>query len=426
MSQSTDSTTALAAAPLGKLPARRRQHHIPELLTIHADELAYLWGQRRAALQDTRYTLTSFLELNDRVEAHVSGLLAVPTALPEMLGQRLMAAQDRDEAFAAAHPLLRLSNPAITAKVTEVFATASGPMLWGLRDAMAFAPLGPADGALHAMMTQGEAARAVAAAMVLAQHEQLHPQDGQLSRLLLDDDPAVAAQAWRVVTRIDARLAAATPEGAPPRPYKPALLREESPLKTAVLGAALWTAQPWAMRGLRLLVEQGHVAALDWLAAVGAAGDWPLIQSALLELVPTLQRPRLLGRYGHPSTLVQLAEWMHGTDMPLAAASAEAFARITGTDVRGQRVTPPLADDADDFEREMAPPLWLPDLAQVDAHLDQYGDELATCDRWNRGLPLGTEVEPGVLDRVDLPARWDACVRASLAGRPIASPPPAI
>ena len=31
-----------------------RLHYIPELLEIHADELAYLWGQRRAALFDAR------------------------------------------------------------------------------------------------------------------------------------------------------------------------------------------------------------------------------------------------------------------------------------------------------------------------------------------------------------------------------------
>ena len=89
-----------------------RLHYIPELLEIHADELAYLWGQRRAAIFDARYTLPGFLELNERVEAHLAGLLAVPGALPGLLGKRLTAAQDRDEAFAAAAGLLRLPHPA--------------------------------------------------------------------------------------------------------------------------------------------------------------------------------------------------------------------------------------------------------------------------------------------------------------------------
>lgn len=402
-----------------------RLQHIPELLEIHADELAYLWGQRRAALQDTRYTLRSFLELNDRVEAHVAGLLAVPSALPGLLSHQLMSAQDRDEAFAAAHPLLRLCNPALTARVTEIFATASGPVLLGLRDAMAFAPLGPADIALHATMSQADSARAVSAATVLAQHELLHPQDAHFGRLLLDDDPVVAAQAWRVLTRMDARLAA-TPEGAPRRPYKAALQRREPALRGAVLGAALWTAQPWAARGLRLLVEQGDMAALEWLAAVGDTDDRPLLQSAMAALLPLLEQPRLLGRYGHMPEIAPLSEWMRGTDPHLAAASAEAFTRITGTEVRGQRVTPAVRDDADDFEREMAPAVWLPDLGKVDAYLDQHAEDLVASTRCNRGLPLSPEEAPAMLDKVDLPARWDACARASLAGRPIASPPPAI
>lgn len=405
--------------------APRRLRYIPELLEIHADELAYLWGQRRAALQDTRYTLRSFLDLNDRVEAHVAGLLAVPSALPGLLGHRLMSAQDRDEAFAAAHPLLRLCNPALTARVTEIFATASGPVLLGLRDAMAFAPLGSADIALQATMSQADSARALSAATVLAQHELLHPRDAHFDRLLLDDDPVVAAQAWRVLTRMDASLAD-TPEGAPRRPYKAALQRRETALRGAVLGAALWTAQPWAARGLRLLVEQGDVAALDWLAAVGDPDDGPLLESAMAALLPPLEQPRLLSRYGHLPGLAALSDWMHGSDARLAAASAEAFTRITGTEVRGARVTPAVRDDADDFEREMATAVWLPDLGKVDTYLEQHAEDLDAPRRCNRGQPLSAEEAPAVLDKVDLPARWDACVRASLAGRPIASPPPAI
>lgn len=402
----------------------RRQHHIPELLEIHADELAYLWGQRRAALQDTRYTLASFLELNERVEAHVAGLLTVPSALPGLLGKRLTEATDRDDAFAAAHGLLRLANPALSAKVVELFAAAEGPVLLGLRDALAFAPLGATEPTLQALLAGGDPLRAVAAANVLAQHDHLQPQDAHFTRLLLDDNPAVVEQAWRVLTRLDARLAT-QPEGAPPRPYKPALLRKEAAVHAAVLGAAVWTAQPWARRGLRLEVEKGDASALGWLAAVGDAADWALMQPALAAL-PPLQRAPLLARFGHPAALPLLNDGMRSTDATLAAASAEAFTRITGHDVRGARVTPPVREDADEFEREMAPSVWLPDLVQVDAFLKDHGPRLAQGERWNRGQPLAVDAAPGVLANVDLPARWDACARAALAGRPIAAPPPAL
>lgn len=405
-------------------PPTRRQHHIPELLEIHADELAYLSGQRRAALYDTRYNFTSLLDLNDRIEAHVAGLLTVPSALPGLLGKRLVAATDRDDAFAAAHGLLRLANPALNAKVGELFATAQGPVLLGLRDAMVFAPLGASEPGLQALLAAGDPMRAVAAATVLAHHNRLPVQDAHFTRLLLDANPDVAEQAWRVLTRLDARLAT-TPDGAPPRPYQPALLRAEPALYTAVLGAALWTAQPWVQAGLRRQVQNGDLIALGWLAAVGGAADWPLIELAMAAL-PPLERPRLLGRFGHPATLPRLLEWMRNPDAKLAAASAGAFTRITGQDVRGGRVTPPVREGADDFEREMAPSVWLPDLVKVDTYLQQQGAQLAQVERCNRGLPLAADLTAATWAQVDLPARWDACARAALNGRPVAAPPPAL
>lgn len=405
----------------------RRQHHIPELLEIHAGELAYLSGQRRAALHDTRYDFTALLDLNDRIEAHVAGLLTVPSALPGLLGKRLVAATDRDDAFAAAHGLLRLANPALNAKVAELFATAQGPVLLGLRDAMVFAPLGASEPALQALLAAlaaGDSMRAVAAATVLAHHNCLPAQDAHLTRLLLDTNPDVAEQAWRVLTRLDARLAT-TPDGAPPRPYQPALLRKEPALYTAVLGAALWTAQPWVQAGLRRQVQSGDLIALGWLAAVGGAADWPLIELAMAAL-PALERPRLLGRFGHPATLPRLVEWMHSPYAKLAATSADAFTRISGQDVRGARVTPPAREGADEFEREMTPSVWLPDLVKVETYLQQQGAQLAQAERCNRGLPLGADLTAATWAQVDLPARWDACARAALNGRPVAAPPPAI
>ncbi len=410
--------------PLTQVVAAR-QHHIPELLAIHADELAYLWGQRRAAMHDTRYTLTSFLELNERVEAHVAGLLAVPAALPELLGQRLLASEDRDDAFAAAYGLLRLTDVALTAKVVDALAGASGAVLLGLRDALSFASFGAAEPALQSLLAQGDDAHALAAATVLAHHDRLPPLDARFCRLLLAPEPAHAQQAWRVLTRLDGQLAT-TPAGVPPRPYQPAFSRPDDMLRAAVFGAGLWSARPWALRGLRQQAAGGDRVALDWLAGVGAAEDLELVTSACAATLPPGQQPALLARFGHPQVLPRLVDTMRGADAFAAAAAGAAFARVTGEDVRGVRATPPPRDDADDFAREMAEPVWLPDAGAAEAWLRQHGTRLAEAARWNRGLPLGAEPTTAVLARIDLPARWDACARAAAAGRPLAGPPPAL
>lgn len=402
--------------------AARRQHHLPELLEIHADELAYLWGQRRSALWDVRHTQATFVELNERIEAHVAGLLTVPSALPALLGKRLLDAADRDEAFAASHGLLRLANPSLSARVVEVLASAEGPRVLGLRDALATAPLATAEPALRAVLAQAHPARSVAAAAVLAQHDRLDPEDAHFTRWLLHDDDGIADQAWRVATRLDARRIA-TGTAAPPRPYKPVLQRPAAPLRATVLGAAAWSAQPWLLRGLRQEAARGDATALSWLAAVGGAEDWPTVRDAVTALPPA-QRPPLLARAGHPAALPLLLEAMRGADLHLGAAARDAFTRITGEDVRGSRVTPPPREGADDFEREMAMPVWLPDLVKVEPWLAANGERLSGAARWNRGLALDDPPAPDRLARIDLPARWDACARAAARGRPIGPPPP--
>jgi hypothetical protein len=275
------------------------------------------------------------------------------------------------------------------------------------------------------MLALGEPVRAVAAATVLAQRGLLKAEDPQLQRLLLDADDAVAAQAWRVLLVLDAPLAAQR-GGEPPRPYPAALQRSAPALRDAVPACAVWTAQPWLVRALRWLVSEGDAVALGWLAAVGGPEEDSLVQGALPRLLPPLQQPALLGRCGRPWGLPLLLQWMRGPDPKLAAAALSAYGRLTGEDLRGPRVTPPSGPDADDFEREMAPSVVLPDLAQVDLHHDEHGATLAAGGRWNRGRDIGGAPDAAALKHVDLPSRWDACARAALARRPIAPPPPAL
>ena len=42
-----------------------RLRYIPDLLTVHLEELEFLWGQRRLALYSPRYFLRDFLHLNE-------------------------------------------------------------------------------------------------------------------------------------------------------------------------------------------------------------------------------------------------------------------------------------------------------------------------------------------------------------------------
>ena len=115
---------------------------------------------------------------------------------------------------------------------------------------------------------------------------------------------------------------------------------------------------------------------------------------------------------------------MSGTDPALAVAAGEAFTRITGAEVRGERKALPVAEEADEFTREMAGEVWFPDVPKARALMERRSAEWAAGTRWCNGVRLDGEVSREQLTQLDLEARWDVAARAALAGRPVSAPPP--
>ncbi len=396
-----------------------RARFIPDLLETHFEELEYLWGQRRAALKSSQLTLRDFIDLNDRVEAHVQGLLAVRSHLPKFLGQRLEE-QGRDGIFAAACPLLRLAEQSTTALVLESFSTAQGQRLAGLRDAFGFAPAGLFAPTLRKLLLQGEPAQAAATAVVLANQRMLDPATPRLMNLLVDETPEIAELAWLAITHCDSSNLAT----APARPFKQGLMHESPWVRSAAWRVAAWTRQPWVLTSLRKVAQPGDRIALEWLIALGQPEDLAQIMGLVFAMENKIDGCALLARFGHPKVLDLLGKWMIAEDIMLASAAGEAFESLTGVDIRGSRKTAPVADDADVFQREFAPEVWLPDLNKAKVFWQQHKQILASGTRWRRGIDLGRDCTLQTLNPIDLEARWDAYARAALAGKPLAAPPP--
>ena len=397
-----------------------RARYIPDLVQVHIDDIAFVWGQRREALGSRRHSLREYAELNERLEAHLQGVLVAPPAALGPLLQPQLAGPDRDEAFAAAYALLRLADTASSHAVVVEFSRAQGASLAGLRDALSLAPHALFAAEMRSALDQAKPTTAVAAAVVLANHQLLDAASPRLSRLLEDEDVGVAQLAWRVATVVDANPKA-TP---PPRPYKAALGHANAGMRLAAWAAAAWAGQANAMPLLRQMAATGDVAALHWLAVLGQETDALLIQKAALAMDDRNQRCELLSRFGHPSALNALLRWMGEDDIVLAVAAREAFTRITGHDIRGERRQLSVPDDADDFAREMAPDVWLPDVDKARALVERQAQVWAGGARWCQGRCLDGVVARELLLQLDLEARWDAAARAALAGRLISAPQP--
>jgi uncharacterized protein (TIGR02270 family) len=400
--------------------AAARARYIPDLVQVHIDDLAFVWGQRREALGSRRHSLREYAELNERLEAHLQGVLVAPPAALGAQLQMQLAGPDRDETFAAAFALLRLSDTASTHAVVVEFSHAQGAALAGLRDAFSLAPHALFAAEMRSALDQAKPPTAVAAAAVLANHHLLDAASPRLARLIDDEDAAVAQLAWRVAAVVDANPKA-TP---PPRPYKAALSHASVALHQAAWSAAAWSGRASAMPLLRQMAAAGDTAALHWLAVLGTEADAPVIQNAALAMEDATQRCELLARFGHPSALNALLRWMSTEDVLLAVAAREAFTRLTGQDIRGERRQLPVPDDADDFTREMAPDVWLPDVDKARALFERHGATWAAGARWCNGLRLDGVLPRGLLVQLDLEARWDAAARACMAGQPISIPPP--
>jgi len=397
-------------------PASARSRFIADIAVTHAEELGYLWEQRCSALMSRTLTSRDLVKLSERIEAHTQGLLVTGACLIDVVGS-LLSSAERGEAFAGAYPLLRSVNAAWTLGVISAFECAKGEGLAGLRDAMCLAGIDRTAGKLALIFAGSDPPHALAAAAVLAANKKLDGASPRLAALIADPDPAVAELAWRVALRVD------DVECPVQRPFADAIRGDHPGVLDAALGLAIWRAEPWAGKATRRLAEQGSPVGLEWLAAVGDADALAVLSVAIEDSSSGPERLALAGRFGHPATIERLLAKMDPGDPALAAAAGDAFARITGTEVRGTRQSLPVGDDADEFAREFAPHVWLPDAAKAQQLWERHGESWRAGQRWCRGCEVSSSLKREAQSKIDMEGFWDFGARAALAGSRAFAPP---
>src|SRR3989449_11130807 len=267
--------------------------YIPDILEEHIEELAVLWGQRQIAVHDPDYTIRELAHLEDRIAAHLDGVLAVgEVALP--LLEETLSDDDPLMVFAAAYALLHTKNPTATARVRDSFGHAQGPVLAALQEALAQAPLNPGVAPFRELFHGGPAPVGAAAGTILAFHSVLEPTIPQIERLLRHEDAVVRQSGWRLVGYLGVPLDAKT--------YAAAMRDDDPVVRRAALYAGAWCAQPGVMAVCRKLAAQpapDNFDPLELLAILCGPGD-PHVVAALGQ-TPTrgAARCRPCGTHGH-------------------------------------------------------------------------------------------------------------------------------
>jgi uncharacterized protein (TIGR02270 family) len=386
---------------------------MPDVLEEHLEELAFLWGQRRAALRDPDYRIREFSDLEERITAHLRGILAVgDMALP--LLEETLSEGDSLDLFAAAYSLLHFGSDTPRVRVLDAFSSATGERLDWLREALCFGPLEGIQQQVAGLFHSDSTAMAAAAAQVLAFHSALNATTSDVVRFLEDAEPTVRTQGWRLAGFLGVR--------ADPKTYAAAMREADPRLRSAALEAGAWCGEPGVLAVARKLAESPSADNLDglyMLAVLGAPEDFALIETVASapELGP--DRFRLIGAYGHPGLMPAILEALASDDAATASTAGAAFTKMTSLDIEsGDRASLPPADgrEPDEFEAEFLDEVMVPDPEKARFYWGALEPKVGHAPRLCRGYDVSAGLDRVAFAALDMQSRWEVCLRARYSG----------
>jgi uncharacterized protein (TIGR02270 family) len=182
------------------------------LFTEYFEELGFLWGQRRRALDSPKRTLRELKDLEDRIEAHVDALVVAGEQVVSM-AESALSADDPLAVFAAAYALLRQETVPAAQAVMQAFLQAKESQLDALSEALCQGPIDRVMVPLRQALASADPPIAAAAAEVLAFHGRLDPKEQRLVEFCGDASPQARRAAWRAIALVGAAPAASRPGG---------------------------------------------------------------------------------------------------------------------------------------------------------------------------------------------------------------------
>lgn len=174
---------------------------LQSILEEHFEELQMLWELRQSAIHDPDYLLEDIAELDERIEAHVDGLVLGEQHAGPILEEGV-GGDEASVVFAAAYVLLRLQDQAAADLVMDTLTEAQGEQIDGLRQALTHGPLDLVTDRLKELYESGPPHLAAAVAEVYASRGRLQPNASRLQEFYEDEDPAIRQAAWRITALV--------------------------------------------------------------------------------------------------------------------------------------------------------------------------------------------------------------------------------
>ncbi len=382
--------------------------YIPEILEEHFEELAFLLHFRAVQLSSGRMLFRQFIELDDRLQGHIQGLLAFPDGT-SALAEPQLAGKDPLNIRAAAFILLQISKPGV---VEKCLALLKNPAIApAILDAFLLRRVPEAQAGLK-VLAQSEDSPLLAAMATTIQAEHF-PRDlnaAHFGKLLMHADAPVKAAAWRAAQR--------HPEPRMPAQYRAGCGDPVPSVRDAALLAAAWANQPIVLDVCRPFLKKmkpENLLPLRLYALLAPPGE----AAALAELAKANElgpaRFDLLAASSLPAMVPHLLAAMRQADPAIAAAAADAFERMTNyqPQTKGTAKTPqPGAASA--FDKEFVPEVNVPDPDAAQKYWSSVEGSLGKATRIARGY-LADPVPADLSD-------FDCLARETVLLRNVASP----
>jgi uncharacterized protein (TIGR02270 family) len=391
---------------------------IPDILEEHVEEIGFLWGQRRAALRSPIQTKRDLLDLEERIAAHLQGVLAVgDRALP--LLEETLASDDEFDAFSAGWALLHADDEATADRVLAAFQEAEGDRINGLADALSQTSLSRGMERIDGIFRSSSGLLSTAAGKVLAFHSSLRPDDELIRSLLADEDPDLRRDGWILVAYVGASVGADS--------YASAMRDKGPKVRHAAMEAAAWCGEQGILAVCRQLAEEPvpeNLDAMQTLAVLGTHDDLPRFKTLGSSVELGSERFGLLAAYGHPSLMELVLDGIGDGDGETAIAAGTAFTRMTGLDIESDdRVQlAPKDEELDAFEMEFVNEAFLPDEEMARRHWEETGPKFGSAVRICQGFDISQDVDPAAFSALDMKSRWSLHLRARFRGQWMGSP----
>jgi uncharacterized protein (TIGR02270 family) len=365
---------------------------LPLIVSQHAEEAAFLWLLRDAAVTAPHYVLWELAKLDHRVEAHLDGLRVAGEPGWEILRQQLDAKPGPGEAFVAA---LFAFESNLRQRIDQVLALAAPlpPLRRGVISALGW--LSPEIAARHVQpLLQSADAGLRRLGLGGALTHRLNP-GLALEKCLHDLDLSLRAFALRAVGIMGYAA------------WKPVLQRELRSPDLPCRFAAAWSLARFGAEAAALAELQTIALAESRLrlAAVNLAVRRLDISGArrlihLLDRSPEAQRVAVFaaGALGDPAEIPLLLERMQ--QPALARLAGEAFTWMTGLDLAyaDLEAKPPPGfesgpnEDPLDERVDLDPDEHLPwpDIAKLQAWWKKHQQDFRSGSRYLMGIPISS------------------------------------